>query len=106
MPATTPRNCATIARNWPATALALVFVAWLGCEASHAQPAMSTTAAPALLDNMDNRAPALKLLDPIAGVRIIGQSIEPGLGSFGNASERLTLAVPAGSSAHLAYELP
>ncbi|MBA3483489.1 MAG: hypothetical protein H0T51_16900, partial [Pirellulales bacterium] len=106
MPAPTPKIRDAFARNWRATVVVSACVAWLCSGPLHAQPASSTTPAPALLDNMDNRAPALKLLDPVAGVRIVGQSIEPGLGNFGNASERLILAVPAGSSAQLAYDLP
>ena len=104
MPAPTPKIRDAFARLGRATVVVTACVAWLGGVPLFAQSASST--APALLDNMDNRAPALKLLDPVAGVRIVGQSIEPGLGSFGNASERLALAVPAGSSALLAYDIP
>src|SRR5688572_8369493 len=106
MPAPTPKIRDAFARMSRATVVVAACVVWLVGGPLYAQPASSTAPAPALLDNMDNRAPALKLLDPVAGVRIVGQSIEPGLGRFGNASERLILAVPPGSSALLAYDLP
>ncbi|WP_145431994.1 hypothetical protein [Lacipirellula limnantheis] len=59
-----------------------------------------------LLDNMDDATPALKLLNPSAEVRLIGQSIEGGRNRFGAASERIVVAAAAGTSAQLAYDLP
>jgi hypothetical protein len=55
---------------------------------------------------MDNATPALKLLNGSADVRVIGQQRDRAHKQFGNASERVSLSVVAGGSAHLAYDLP
>ncbi len=101
-----PNSPAAIATHCGASALIAACSSWLFGGLLCAQTPSSADRAPALLDNMDNPAPALKLLDTASGIRIVSQSIEQGCGNFGDASERVVLAIPAGSSAHLGYDVP
>jgi hypothetical protein len=60
---------------------------------------------PVLLDDMDGSRPVMRLASPPPGVQLVAQGIESGDGQFGTA-EHLSLAIPPGSSAPLAYNLP
>lgn len=101
-----PTSPVVIAAHCGVAALLAACSSWLFSGLLCAQTPLSTDRAPVLLDNMDSPAPALKLLDPGSGIRIVGQSIEQGCGNFGDASERVVLEIPAGSSAHLGYDVP
>ncbi len=70
-------------------------------------PSMASAAerTPLLLDNMDGPKPALHLLDATGGVQVLRQAIEHGEGELSE-SEHLTLAIPPGAGAQLAYSLP
>jgi hypothetical protein len=57
---------------------------------------------PMLLDEMNGARPVLELFDPTPGVGILRQAIDQGGEHFGEA-EHLTLAIPPGTSANLAY---
>ncbi len=61
--------------------------------------------APALLDTMDGGRPAFRLLAAELGVQLVRQEVGVGNGQFSQ-SEHLTLTIPAGNSAPLAYPLP
>jgi hypothetical protein len=86
--------------------LLVMLGACAGAQTLFAQASLSDVQAPVLLDNMDTSAPTLKLLNAAAEIRVVGQSIERGVGQFGSASERVLLVAPAGSSAFLAYNIP
>jgi hypothetical protein len=92
--------------------LLLILCAFLLVESSRATPATADDAAqvppypPVLLDNMDDAAPALRLVDQAAGVRLVEQSMLTGRGATDQAAERVLLTVPPGLSGHLAYDLP
>ena len=106
MPMPRPIKHAVLAKLTGAGLLLVLWTACLGAPPLAAQTTSSGQREPVLLDNMDNATPALKLLDAGPGVHIVGQAVEQRLGNFGSASERLTLAIPAGSSAPLSYPLP
>jgi hypothetical protein len=55
---------------------------------------------------MDSETPALRLLNQSANLALRTQSADRARKRFGNASEHLTLQVPPGESAQLAYDLP
>lgn len=73
-------------------------------ESPRAKPAESTPPAPLLLDDMDGARPMLRLAEAAPGVQIVRQAIEPGEGADGVA-EHVTLAIPPGGFAALAYPL-
>lgn len=85
--------------------LALALAANPRAAAFATPPPSESAAAPALLDNMDDAPPVLRLLEG-GGARLVAQAVEGGRSQFGAADERLTLAVPAGESAQVAYDLP
>ncbi len=78
----------------------------LTCLAARGEPPhRPATPAPLLLDDMDGGQPVLRLAEAAPGVQIVRHAIEPGEGGDGVA-EHVTLAIPPGRSAALAYPLP
>jgi hypothetical protein len=87
-----------------AAALACLAWAWAATRATGQPP--SPAAAPALLDNMDGAAPALRLLNPRAGVQLAAQSLDRDHHRFGGAAEHVVATAPPGDSAQVGYGVP
>ncbi|HMP07627.1 MAG TPA: hypothetical protein PJ982_14855, partial [Lacipirellulaceae bacterium] len=60
---------------------------------------------PALLDEMAGPRPVFRLLPGADGIYWLRQAVGEGEGRFGDC-EHIVLAIPAGSSAYLAYGIP
>jgi hypothetical protein len=99
-----PRFCrhlgAIAARRGRLAPIAVALTA-LGLAASvrGAQPA------PVLLDEMNAGRPVLQLIDAGADVQLVRQAVEAAEGAGGD-TEHVTLAIPPGGSAMLAFPLP
>jgi hypothetical protein len=61
---------------------------------------------PSLLDDMNGPRPAMRLADAEASVRMLAQAIDARAGQYGSPAETVSLAVPAGALAPLAYQIP
>jgi len=102
------KNCDAVARKVARPARLVAFAVLLTMAQSVAAPPQEKAPAseepPMLLDEMNGARPVLDLFDPTPGVGILRQAIDEGGEHFGEA-EHLTLAIPPGSSANLAYTI-